>query len=1371
MAFSRTMEIIRRMGSKWSVTGAGRLKAARRWLMGAAAGAAIAGVSLPALGQMPMSPAPQGPPPGMDFTMPYPGQDQSGAARFSDDSTDIGVGGFGIKGRIGHEAGKTVGREQSITFFDLSPYMFLDDNSILFTEGRLALGNNGRLGGTAGGGVRHYFERINSIAGVSAFYDGDDTRDVMFKQWGVSTELLTEWIDWRTNLYFPFGDQQKEIANVFAPGSTQFAGQNLIFQRRITTATVMQGIDMMFTAPIPGEIPEKFNLEIGAGWYHFQADDDSLPEATGWKLRGDADVFDRLSHMFLEVMHDSVFKTNVVFGIDVNYWHHLEARPRIGRTQYNRLAEWVRRNRTTVALEQATLSAPEIAINPDTGLPYVVAQVRNVLTPPPANFPFPIGNGTIATPYQFIREGLSSGADIVFVQGNSVFDGTLIGDANAQADLSLGAPGVMVVGEGTDITIPVQGVNGGITLPTVTTAPFDTPVIRNLNGPAVILADGSDFAGFDIENVSNGPAILANGVIGSNVSNVTIDTVTGVGANGIELTNNSGLLNFTNITVNGAEDATLFVQGGNANILFGGTNVFNNSTGYAVFVEDAGGSVNLSSTLITSTGGNGITIQGTAPGTSTAAVTFEQVTLTDTNAGAPAAAVLIDNHFGTVAFTGNLSIDNNEGDAFVVQNLGQSGTVSVSGNTTINDRQGRGIYINNIQEGANPANPSQTIAGSVIFSGTTTINDVAAGFVGLDPAVQMQSDSGTLSFLNTLTIDGSNGSGIEISNINNTGTVNGQFLSNSLIQIENTAGTAFNVENVAKSNFFISTSTIDIDDRLGMGINIDNFAGTAQFLVNTQVDNGLASTASAVNVTNNTGSVTFQSLTVEDAVGTGPGSYAVRVFNNFNPDATLQSIVSFGSLNVESANATAVSFENNERISVGNGVLDTTTGRAIEVLNNGQHSITLTEVNATAADYGILVLDSFGTFTVNGSNNTPGSGGTITGMTVAGAAFENTQAVRLQYMDLTANFRGVTAQDMLIDEFNITPQLILQGMNIDGSLAQGIRTVDVLNFQLLDSIVNNNGRGGGLGQQQQIWLTAATDRIDSDNDGDVDDNDDLLTYSVLIDGNTISDNVGAAIVADDMILIDTLSTIADPVTLSLVFTNNGTPPSGVDSITSNRNGASALNVNWEGNVGATISRNVFNLLNGNGTITGSNQTGVEMNIDGSGDIVYTFNTMTATGATNTGLMMNFRRASAVQISDNVVLNAAGNNIQGSGFLFSGADSTAVDLTFQSSSNRVFFERNLVQFTGNGFNGTGMLVQRVFGDSDFFINNNLIELVTDLDTIPERGIYFQDVRGVIDLFGSVNNSITPGTFLPFVIDFFAPTGTTNGSIIVNGSQVP
>ena len=160
----------------------------RGWRTGLAALAIAASLQHDAIAQGPDAPPqPAMPSPAeMDYTLPF--DDASGSAAFRGPAEDT-VGGFGIKGRAGHQAGSTVGRRQSITYFDLSPYVF-QNNTFYFGEARLALGNNGHVGGSTGGGLRQYFPAINTIGGFSAWWDGDGTRSADFQQWGLSGEIL-----------------------------------------------------------------------------------------------------------------------------------------------------------------------------------------------------------------------------------------------------------------------------------------------------------------------------------------------------------------------------------------------------------------------------------------------------------------------------------------------------------------------------------------------------------------------------------------------------------------------------------------------------------------------------------------------------------------------------------------------------------------------------------------------------------------------------------------------------------------------------------------------------------------------------------------------------------------------------------------------------------------------------------------------------------------------------------------------------------------------------------------------------------------------------------------------------------------------------
>src|SRR5690606_2325480 len=103
--------------------------------------------------------------------------------------------------------------------------------------------------------------------------------------------------------------------------------------------------------------------------------------------------------------------------------------PRLGHSQYNRLAEWVRRNRTTVALETSALADPEIAINPRTGDPYVVYIAFQDTEGDMS------GSGTVSDPFRNVQNAINTpGADIIFVEGNSVMESGLLVDVDNNGD-------------------------------------------------------------------------------------------------------------------------------------------------------------------------------------------------------------------------------------------------------------------------------------------------------------------------------------------------------------------------------------------------------------------------------------------------------------------------------------------------------------------------------------------------------------------------------------------------------------------------------------------------------------------------------------------------------------------------------------------------------------------------------------------------------------------------------------------------------------------------------------------------------------------------------------------------------------------------
>ncbi len=471
---------------------------------------------------------------------------------------EIGIGGTGALARMGHIAGQTVGRNQSITHFEVMPYAFVD-NTMWYTDGRFYTTNNGSVGGSGGVGVRQFLPTYNSIIGAGVFYDGDGTRAKTFTQLGLSLEYLSEFLDVRTNLYANTGRKSALLGTSFIQGSEHFVDDNIAFNTQTRRAAGSDGLDVTFTVPVPGEVFQAINLEASAGGYHYVANDFDLDDATGYRLRLDGDFLASTVHTFLEFTSDKVFNNNVIFGADLNYYHDVQRRPRLGHNQFNRMSEWVRRNYTAVAIEDTVVNPDELAINPDTGNPYIVLHVRNIVPADPAfpNFPAPAGDGSIDTPYQFIDEAQLDprDADIIYVHAGSIFnDMPVVIEPNQQ-----------VLGEGVEHLIQVSNPlpkSGVIVLPDATGGD-ELPILQDTLGTAVTLADNSVFAGFEINNTT-GTAIFGDSINGSEVRDVTITDTNGAAAHGVHLVDTTGSFRFEQIQTSGVEGTDLFIDGGNS---------------------------------------------------------------------------------------------------------------------------------------------------------------------------------------------------------------------------------------------------------------------------------------------------------------------------------------------------------------------------------------------------------------------------------------------------------------------------------------------------------------------------------------------------------------------------------------------------------------------------------------------------------------------------------------------------------------------------------------------------------------------------------------------------------------------------------------
>jgi len=81
-------------------------------------------------------------------------------------------------------------------------YRATDERTMFFLDGNWS-GSDDSQNASAGLGFRHRFENPDIIIGVNAFYDYGDYSGRGYNQFGAGIEMLSKWVDFRANGYFP----------------------------------------------------------------------------------------------------------------------------------------------------------------------------------------------------------------------------------------------------------------------------------------------------------------------------------------------------------------------------------------------------------------------------------------------------------------------------------------------------------------------------------------------------------------------------------------------------------------------------------------------------------------------------------------------------------------------------------------------------------------------------------------------------------------------------------------------------------------------------------------------------------------------------------------------------------------------------------------------------------------------------------------------------------------------------------------------------------------------------------------------------------------------------------------------------------------
>ncbi|WP_198000735.1 beta strand repeat-containing protein [Gimesia fumaroli] len=1223
--------------------------------------------------------------------------------------------GMGTLFRAGHQAGKTVGLDESISYLEAMPYLFTwtknpDDAGMLFGNFQLFRTNRGHLGGSAGFGYRFFNYDTDRIFGSSVYYGRDDSSTKIFQQLVLNVETMGRYWDANGNFYLPFGTRQKELNLEFNEGSQRFSGFNVLYDQTRTLGTAMRGFDAEIGVPIWGQLAQKHEARIYAGTYHFAAT--GSEDVWGWSGRIQANPLPNVLTE-LSITNDATFNTNVFFNITWNFagrpeWNKMEK-----STQMYRMAERVRKKYNVVVEKRDVVDSGLIAVNPATGLPWTVSHVDSLAAAG--------GDGMVLTPFQTIAEAQAGpDTDIIFTHAGSEF--------NNGPPITLAA-GDRVLGEGQGIDhfIDIQGF-GSRLLPNspsfgnpLRPNSLVRPTFNNTVGDGVILASNSEFSGF-IMNTPTGRGVVGIGISEADVNFVDINNAVG---EGIFLSSTTGSLSFNTTNVTNTAGNAFVVDGGDPLVRYDGGTITNTGAGRAVLIQNTtGSSVNMTGSTIVDTNSQGVLINNIAGG-----AVLDNVTITgSTNegihvTGGTGNAIVTFRNTGQAATT----IDSATDASIFVEDF--QGVFQMEDISILN-RNGTGLLVNNL-------------SGNMAVVGNTSISNGVS--LATEHGIDINSTSGNIIFEGSLDVIGSTGEGISFNaggntgsfNVEGTTTVSGTALE-AFIVMDDSPIIRMGSTNLSNSS---TTSSVLLIDNAGQG-------GTAPTVTfgNTTVTGTALATVPTVHILNTTPVINFSSLGVTansiPFVTQTPPEVGAAVFVENNVGN-----VNFGNLNITAANNLAfIANANTGTLSSTSGVIDVTGASAIDI-QDSNISMVLTTVNAgpsTGPDLnvtnnfysnsaGIRLVRTPGLFSITGDGTTIDSGGTITS-TTHGVWAEDIDRVAIDGLEIiTPTVSGIEWHETTVDD---ETRMTLTRVRVEDSAGAGVRIVNGRTFEMTESELLDNGT---TGTEYSLEYTANIELTNTDDDA----------FNITLQNNTITDDSADAIhIQSGGLLDDSL--------LDVLLEGN--------SITNSASNSAGLDVRWEGPMNITVA-NANNFI---GTGATNNQ---GINIDATSteltDLltlqVFNNNNFTITGDDSEGIQVQTEGPSNILITNNV----------DQGFVLSGEDSTGLRFLDLAANSNVTIDTNFITMSGIASNAIFFdLIDAT--DSSVIIDNNAMSLFDGGVDDNETAVGFNAmINGPLTLGTGVNNFVfvtSVGNNNSFIL-FNPGGGTFDGQISLNGFLLP
>lgn len=629
--------------------------------------------------------------------------------------------------------------------------LWQSDRDLLFTNLRGRLDDEDNSEVSIGGGYR-IMTQSGWILGAYGFFDYQNSEfNNEFYQGMAGIELLNEIWDFRINGYLPeAGARPADPLSV-----AEFDGNTIVF--RAGEERAYHGFDAEIGARLMTFGNECNELRGFVGGYHFDTNDESFPEVSGPRARVEMRLFDLAwlggygSRVTLgaEIQWDDLRDTQGLGSLRVRIplgrigRDYIEPRTRgCAQTLDRRMVDPIRREDLFTFAQTSTTA--EMAIDPETGLPFGELIVIDANTPDPIATVADAGNDS--TVIVDGSQGQIEVGETIFTQDGQTLRGAgfVVQGADSGRTTTFGTRPT-IVGTSTGFTFEggrsVIGVNNNTTIRDLDVVGGARGFLGAIDGSfdqndddvmnVTMIgnsASGASFAGFQFDDVSN--SLFQNNLAENNGDNgFTFESFSGTlsdniarsnTSDGFEVEDNLEGTMANNLAEGNSNDGfNLTIGEDNSSAIFSMTgNVARENGGDGFEIEDLTDNTMISDNLAVDNDRDGYLLNDPVQGTFSNNVS---------QSSGEAGFELEDGVSPTGSFTGNTASGN-----------GQSGF-------TLDDEGNAGIFTGNTASG-NMENGFQFGMNTGTFTGNTAENNGGDGFTG-DPNtnVNFQQDAGTFS--------------------------------------------------------------------------------------------------------------------------------------------------------------------------------------------------------------------------------------------------------------------------------------------------------------------------------------------------------------------------------------------------------------------------------------------------------------------------------------------------------------------------------------------------------------------------------------------------------------------------------------------------